>query len=243
LLTQEAKTSLTLGLPISSYNTFTGGISLNWQDTTQEVSYGDESTVVTTYETYTFNKLDHTLFPSKGAYVSLTNTSLFPIPEIVDNSLIDIASVDVAGAISLKNSFSLLFGGFAGSNIDQQLNNRTDLIPVYGFTTADRRFFPQISNRDNYGIQKLAISGGLQFSPGSQLTLIGGKSFFGISGAVGNVWDSFDTITLNGLEWRSSFDVGLRITDAFGMVLRIGAGTSQEYTLPFISFDLGNIRY
>ena len=243
LLTQEAKTSLTLGLPISSYNAFTGGISLNWQDTTQEVSYGDESTVVTTYETYTFNKLDHTLFPSKGAYVSLTNTSLFPVPEIVDNSLIDIASMDVAGAISLKNSFSLLFGGFAGSNMDQRLNKKTDLIPVYGFTTADRRFFPQIADRSNYGIEKAAICGGIQFAPWDQLTLIGGKAFFAVTGAIGNVWDSFDTITLDGLEWRSSFDAGLRITDAFGMVLRIGAGTTKGYTLPFVSFDLGNIRY
>ena len=72
---------------------------------------------------------------------------------------------------------------------------------------------------------------------------MGGKLFFSLSGAIGNVWNSFDTITLKQLEWRSSLNTGLRIIDNFGIVGRIGVGTTQNTVVPFISLDIGNISF
>ncbi|HZK20333.1 MAG TPA: patatin-like phospholipase family protein [Treponemataceae bacterium] len=243
LLIRKAKTSLTFGIPLTKKHTFTSGASFNWHDTRQEVSYGATSMSANIYANYTFNALDHTLFPEKGVYFTANNTIVFPIPTKTQVLFFDTVSIDFTSAIPLTNSTSLLLSALASTNIDEKINKRKDLKPIYGFSATDRCFLPQISNRSQYGIHKMTLSAAIQIAPWRQITLLGGKAFFALSIAGGNVWDTFDTITLDGLKWRSSFDVGLRITDAFGLLLRAGAGTTQNSVAPFFSLDIGNIRY
>ncbi|OJF77290.1 MAG: hypothetical protein BKP49_02135 [Treponema sp. CETP13] len=243
LLKKTAYFSTTFGVPFSNEHTLTGGAKIAWYDTTDEIKEGS-STINSDFNlNYIFNTLNFNLFPESGAYTSLKHICVVPVT--VDHSVpvFGITEIEAIGAIPITHSISLLLSGFAGSNIDQGLLNRTDLTPIYGFTTADRQYFPQIVDRSDYGIHKATISTSLQFAPWDQITLIGGKAYFATSGAIGNVWDSFDSITLKNLEWRASFDTGIRITNGFGIVARIGAGTTQNTVLPFISLDVGNVRF
>ena len=241
---QKASANQKFGVTLAgTSNVFSTGAGINWFDTRDAVADGVSMMTGDFFGNFTLNTLDSTCFPTSGAYVSIQGTGVLPISKQADVSLFDITQADFIGAVPLGNAFNLIFDGFAGTDISQQLNKFSGLKPVYGFSLADRRFFPQISAQAPWRIHKAAISGTLQFSPRTDLTVFGMKTMLFISGAVGNSWDSYAELSLENLQWRASFDAGIRIQDNFGILLRVGTGTTKGYVLPFISLDIGNIRF
>jgi NTE family protein len=241
---QEASANQKFGVTFAGTgNVFSTGAGINWFDTRDAAADGVSMMAGDFFGNFTLNTLDSTCFPTSGAYVSIQGTGVLPLCRQADVPLFDITQADFIGAVPLGNAFNLIFDGFAGTDISQQLNKFKGLKPVYGFSLADRRFFPQISSHAPWRIHKAAISGTLQFSPTTDLTIFGIKTMLFVSGAVGNSWDSYAEMTLENLQWRASFDAGLRIQDNFGILLRVGTGTTKGYVLPFISIDIGNIRF
>ena len=117
-----------------------------------------------------------------------------------------------------------------------------ELKPIYGCNFADRRYFPQIGFIDEYGVNEYTFEGGIQFAPWDQLTIFGGKAFTALTYAYGSIWDRKRSIGTEKSCWRSSMDFGVRITNAFGILLSIGVAESNEKTSPFISLDIGKVR-
>jgi NTE family protein len=224
-------------------NVFSTGAGINWFNTRDAVADGVSMMTGGFFGSFTRNTLDSTCFPTNGTYFSIQGTGVLPVSKQEEVAVFDITQVDLICAVPLGNAFNIIFDGFLGSDISEELNKFKGLKPVYGFSLADRCFFPQISAQAPWGIHKAAISGTLQFSPKSDLTIFGMKTMLFISGAAGNIWDSYEEISLTSLQWRASFDAGLRIQDNFGILLRIGAGTTKGCVMPFISLDIGNIRF
>ena len=243
LLIKKKNARVEMGFPFSFQHTLTAGAGIGKYSTDEAVDYGGVETTGDFNVGYTFNSLNAVCFPVYGGYAALNGTGVLPIEEHSDTAIFDITELDTEGAIPLSKRVSLILGGYGGFNISQGLHNVKDLIPVYGFSLADRRFFPQVSGSYEYGIHKIVFSAGVQAAPWNQLTILGGQAFLGISGAAGNIWDDFDDIGFSNLVWRSSFDAGIRITDIFGVIIRCGAGKTRGNIQPFISLDIGNIRY
>ncbi|MCQ2612519.1 MAG: patatin-like phospholipase family protein [Treponemataceae bacterium] len=246
---KEKAASLEFAFPFSSQHTLFTGAGIHFFDTSQSAykPAGGELFTGDFFLDYTFSSLNHPNFPTKGAYVNLSGTGVIPFGLRHGGStggIFEKVEVDAYGAIPFGNKWSLLLLGYAGMNISQQLLKTPQLMSVYGFSTgSDRRLFPQISGAGSFGLHKFAIGASLQFMPWNQLTVLGGQMLFSVSGAVGNVWKDYASLTLADLEWRSSFDTVLRVTDAFSAVIRIGAGTMENRVRPFVSLDFGTIRF
>ena len=219
------------------------GAGISWFNTVDASADGGTLFAGDFSGNYTLNTLDSTCFPTKGTYVSITGTGVLPIEKNPASHIFDIEEADIIKAFPLGQAFNIIIDGFAGTDMSHELLKVPALRPVYGFSLADRRFFPQISSLDPWGLHKAAASITLQFSPQSDLTVFGMKTFLFVSGAAGNIWNSYADISFRGLQWRASFDAGIRIQDNFGILLRLGAGTTRGYVLPFVSLDLGNIRF
>jgi NTE family protein len=236
------KIQLTFGLPLSNYFTFTTGTGINRIDTTEAIDYGRKTATIDFFTGITFDKLNHRSFPSEGFYLSVDGTGVIPVNDLEEAPVYDVETVDTTIAVPLTNKVSIILGAFTGTNFTGDLQDIPELKPVYGFSLADRRFFPQICTATEYGLNKVAFEMSIQFSPWDQLTILGGKAFFAVTGAAGNIWNSFENIGTDNPCWRSSFDMGIRVTDAFGFLLRTGAGKSRGNTMPFIALDIGNVR-
>ncbi len=246
---KEKAASLEFAFPFSPQHTLFTGAGIHFFDTAQSAYKlaGGKLFTGDFFLDYTFSSLNTPNFPTKGAYVNLSGTGVIPFGLRDGGStggIFEKVEIDAYGAIPFGNRWSLLLCGYAGMNISQQLLKTPQLMSVYGFSTgSDRRLFPQISGPGSFGLHKFVIGASLQFMPWNQITVLGGQMLFSVSGAVGNVWNDYSVLTLADLEWRSSFDTVLRVTDAFSAVIRIGAGTMKEGVRPFVSLDFGTIRF
>jgi NTE family protein len=240
---RQAAVQARLGIPFLTYNTFLSGAGIRWYDTTEIMDTGARGVNGDFFTGYLSSNVDHAIFPASGSSLSIKGTGILPIDKHDTQPIMDIVQIEALGAIPVNKNLSIVMSCFAGSNLSQTLNKLPGLQPVYAFSLADSRYFPQITDSAVYGIHKAVISAGIRFTPAGNLTLIGGKAIFSISGAAGNIWSSYQTISLKNLCWRASVDAGIRITEGSGLLLRLGAGKTRNYILPFISFEFGNIRY
>lgn len=192
---------------------------------------------------YTSNLIDRICFPHKGFYLQTGCTGVVPITYYESAHFFDKSELDVTAAIPLGSRFTFVTGGYAGADFTQNLLDVKAIAPIYSFSPADRRFFPQIAEAFSYCTCMGAASASFCYSPESGLDMLGMKLSLGVSGAVGKASRRIDSISDSSLIWRSSFDVGVGITNAFCAILRLGAGTTVDYSiLPFVSFDVGKIR-
>ena len=192
---------------------------------------------------YTSNLIDRICFPHKGFYLQTGCTGVVPVTYYDSAHFFDKSELDVTAAIPLGSRFTFVTGGYAGADFTQTLLDVKEIAPIYSFSPADRRFFPQIAEAFSYCTCMGAASASFCYSPESGLDMLGMKLSLGVSGAVGKASRRIDSISESSLIWRSSFDVGVGITNAFCAILRLGAGTSVDYSiLPFVSFDVGKIR-
>lgn len=205
------------------------------------------------------NTLNYDCLPSSGALLTLSGNYHIPITEFKDVKFIDIEEINCSGAIPLGDKFSILLGATAGFNFNQDLTKAIGLWNPLGFKMYDRQFFPNICSTLYLGTAKIAFEAGIKFTPWKTLTILGGQVHFGITGAIGDMWSSLEAITPFTPSWRTSLDLGVRLTKSFGFLFRFGVGNigkQLEYSLPestfyvystdvkpFLSFDLGNIRF
>lgn len=236
-------TDLTIGFPFSYGHTLTAGAGIHWFNTISSFSSEGTKAFVGDFNVqYFFSNFDHKTFPKRGFYLSVKGLGILPITDAKTVPITEILTADTTTVIPLGSKLSLIWNGFLGMNFSEQIQFLPGLQPIYGFSLADRRFFPQICYSPETGQHKFVIGGAIQYSPWRQLTILGGEAFFSISGAVGNVWEDYSHITLKDLVWRASFDTGIRIYEDLGVALRIGAGVTRGVVRPFVSLDLGSIR-
>lgn len=236
-------TDLTIGFPFSNGHTLTAGAGIHWFNTISSFSSeGSKSFTGDFNVQYFFSNFDHKTFPKKGFYLSIKGLGILPITDTKTVPITEVLTVDTTAVIPLGSKVSLVWNGFLGMNLSEGIKFLPSLQPIYGFSLADRRFFPQICFSPTTGQHKFVLGGAIQCSPWRQLTILGGEAFFSISGAVGNIWEDYNHITLKDLVWRASFDTGIRIYEDLGVALRIGAGVTRGVVRPFVSLDLGSIR-
>ncbi len=188
---------------------------------------------------YTFDTLNYHAFPTRGYYNDLKGVVGLPLGNDAAPIFFDVVSNDFLTALPIANNTSLIVSSFIGTNITQELALIPSIISKYGFSTYDRSFFPQITARNVFGIHKGAIKIDFQFMLPGQLTLIGGQPFIGITGATGNVWDSYESLLRfnRSLEWQTSAFFGIRLKDSIGVKFRVGAGSLDSISAPFIAVD------
>jgi NTE family protein len=187
-----------------------------------------------------FNTLDHQVFPHRGLFLNIENSTLFPVGG--SKYTADIVSADFSTALPIAEKFILSLNAFAGGEITGTMKEHTPFTLLRGFNTADRLFFPQISGRQRYGASKTAVSAAVRFQPFSNALDV--YWFLGFSGAAGSVYNDPQTLSREDLYWNMSVNAGIRFTRSFGLIFRLGAGKGvRPETTPLISVDLGSLRY
>lgn len=192
---------------------------------------------------YTFTTLDAPVFPSKGFYVRLDSTGIFPVMGENTPIAFNMTKLDFSAAIPVAPKFSLIVNAQAVSDPSLQLEKIPSFIPMFGVALGDRMFFPNISGKQQYGTQKFAAQLVLQFQPWQSITILGGQVFFNLTGTAGIITMSHQNFSTDGINWNGSLGTGLRINKSFSIMVRAGAGTTNQKIMPFISLDIGSIRY
>ena len=192
---------------------------------------------------YTFSTFDNPTFPNKGFYVRLDTTGVFPILNKNVPVAFNMTELDFTAAIPVAPKFSLILNTMAASDPSLHLEQIPNLIPFFGVALGDRMFFPNISGSQQYGTQKFAAQLVLQFQPWDDITVIGGQLFFNITGTAGIIAMNYKDFSTDGINWNASIGSGLRMNKTFSVILRVGAGTTHRKVMPFISLDIGSIRY
>lgn len=232
-----------VGLPVSNWFTLTLGANLGLYDTKEKIPGGKSYKAADFFARQSINLLDFNCLPSKGFLLDFMGETVFPFEDLKnDYESFDVEQLLIEAIIPAGEKTGILLKGFAGGNLNEKLSEYSEMLPVFGFNTADRSFFPQIAATTEYGLYKAAFAGGFIFSPWDQLTILGGKAFFGITGAYGNIWQKKDTLPKDSVLWRTSADIGIRFSDSFGIVLRGGVGKTCGDIYPFFSVDLGKVR-
>lgn len=192
---------------------------------------------------YTFTTLDAPVFPSKGFYVCLDSTGIFPVMGENTPIAFNMTKLDFSAAIPVAPKFSLIVNTVAAADPSLQLEKIPSFIPMFGVALGDRMFFPNISGKQQYGTQKFAAQLVLQFQPWQSITILGGQIFFNITGTAGIIAMDYNDFSTDGINWNASLGAGLRINKSFSIMVRAGAGTTHHKTMPFVSLDIGSIRY
>ena len=192
---------------------------------------------------YTFTTLDAPVFPSKGFYVRLDSTGIFPVMGENTPIAFNMTKLDFSAAIPVAPKFSLIVNAQAVSDPSLQLEKIPSFIPLFGVALGDRMFFPNISGKQQYGTQKFTAQLVLQFQPWQSITILGGQVFFNLTGTAGIITMSHQNFSTDGINWNGSLGAGLRINKSFSIMVRAGAGTTNQKIMPFISLDIGSIRY
>lgn len=216
---------------------------IRWLNTTDVLSDGINSMCGDFSAEYLLNTLDYPCFPNSGTYLSIKGTGILPIDEHDVVPIGDRTQIDFVEAVPFSNDVNGIINAYAGMAISEQLKKLPGYYPVYGFSLADRRFFPQISSYAPWGLHKFALGASLQYEPGSTLSVFGLNIILSISGAVGNLFADYESINLKGLKWSASLNAGIRIHNSYGILVRLGAGTTCNTVRPFLSADFGSIRF
>ena len=249
-----ASTGFLIGIRFNNHHRMHTGGAIYWSDSSQvnipQIELQREKYPNTKALTsaplnisYTFDTLDYPVFPSKGYYVKLDDTGVFPLFGTDTPIAFNLCRVDFTAAIPLSEKFTLGVNMFAGSDITRQLQKIPSLIPLFGYALGDRTYFPQISGKSQYGTHKGAVQVLFQFQPWQNLTIMGGQLFISLSGSLGEVAMDYTDFTVKGMQWNASLNAGVRINKGFSVMCRFGAGTVNNRVLPFLSMDFGGIRY
>jgi NTE family protein len=187
------------------------------------------------------NSLNAPMFPSRGLLFNVGNTVIFPLN---GGAVADMAQADFALALPVAEKAGIALNAFAGGDITGNLKNQPGRTALLGYSSAGRLFFPQIAGRQRFGAAKAAASLAAQFEPFKNTTIMGAEWFFALAAASGVIFDGFAALSPETLYWNASFNIGVRFTRSFGAVYRIGYARGEyPEPLPFISFDLGCLRW
>ena len=187
--------------------------------------------------TFTFNTLDYLFLPSRGIYASLENRFYLPLPS-GEPKFFDILYLNVQGILPVGRKFSIETGAAAGSDLSANLV-RLKGLPA-GFTAFDRLYFPNVCSTDQYYPHMAAVSVAIQFQPWKNLSILGGQLITSLSFSAGELLNEWEDFSLDDIIWNASLNIGVRIKNNFGLLLRFGAGVDISGSImPFIAFDIG----
>lgn len=192
---------------------------------------------------YTFDNLDNYAFPSDGVKFGIKNVTGFPIQAIGGPIAFNTSTIDFTTAFPFTKYSSFIWNTRLSSDVSLQLHTVPDLIPMFGFSLGDRMYFPNIPNMQRYGTHNFVTQLVYQLKPWQNITILGGQIFFNITGTFGIIAMDQKDFTLNSINWNASLGSGLRLNERFSIMLRVGAGSTANGVQPFISFDLGSLRY
>jgi NTE family protein len=189
--------------------------------------------------TLAYNSLDKQFIPSRGIYAGLENHFYFLLP-YGSPWFFNIISLDLRGALPLGRRFSIAIGTFIGTDLSSNLSGLEGL--TAGFTAFDRHYFPNIYSSTPYYSHKTATNLALQLKPWENLTILGGQVILSLSASAGELSNEWTDFSLDDFIWNTSFNIGLRIRNHFGLLLRLGTGSiGSSPPVPFIAFDIGQV--
>jgi NTE family protein len=238
------------GLRVNRYNSLSLWPEYLWFRTALPGSGGDFREDDETYSmagiaaAYTYNNLDHLLFPFRGFRLRLENHLRFTTDDLKP---FDLVSVDLGAAIPLGGYFSIDLSAFVSSVFgDPELPPG---ISTFAPESVHRIYFPHASDVFS-GEKRTALSLALRFVPLENLSILGGRLIFSMAVAAGRAgsftwkeWADFgkeDSIGMGGLIWNASFGAALIPVRNFGVQIRAGAGGSGKgRPVPFVSLDIG----
>ena len=225
------------GILIDRYSTVKAGALFFTNP--QDSPAGDDgrNTVLGFGAAYTFNTLDYLFMPSRGIYASLENRLYFPLP-FKEPQFFDILSLDLQGILPVGKKLSIVAGTYAGSDLGSNLS-RLESLPA-GFTAFDRQYFPNVCSTDYYYPHKAAASLSIQFQPRKNLSILGGQLIASLSVSAGELLNEWEDFEFDNVIWNTSLNIGLRIKNNFGFLLRVGVGSNgSDSVMPFIALDIG----
>jgi len=201
---------------------------------------------------YTLDTRDRRSFPHSGFYSNLVIRALLPFVygEIKATSII--STLNFKSTIPINKHISLSPCFYIGSDLTQNLLKNVSLIPSEGFSNYDRFYFPQMSNETQHGINKVSAALILQIEPWKKLTILGGDVFLRIGATAGNVtydWKKIIPLSQEDQEaypllWSSFAGAAVRLRENFGILLRVGLGSTTEKSVtPFFTLDIGSFDY
>jgi NTE family protein len=248
-----AGVNMDVGFKFSDSHSLRAGAGLVWLNTdngfTEALSVEDRArpdsratVAVPVRIDYIFSNLDYRTLPMSGYFVNVVNTAVFPMSRNDVPIAYNVCEVDFSLVIPVGRRFSISASGFAGSDVTQNLQDVPYQIPVFGFNSFDRMYFPHIPGKKLYGTHKGAFRAGLQFQPWDNVTILGGQIIVSTSVSIGELALRYEDFAWENMYWSASCNVGVRINKAFGVQMRFGAGSSDGTVSPFVSFDIGTIR-
>jgi hypothetical protein len=227
------------GVFINQQKTFKAGalFFINPQDYPDDAD--SRNTVLGFGALYTFNTLDYGFMPSRGIYAGLENRLCFPLP-LGDPLFFDILSLDLQGILPVGGKFSIAAGAFAGLDLSSNLSRLEGL--TAGFTASDRQYFPNVCSTSHYYSYKAAAYLAIQFLPAKNVFIFGNRLITSLSISAGELFNELEDVSFNSIIWNTSLNLGVRLKNNFGLLLRLGAGSNgSDSVMPFLSFDIGQM--
>ena len=229
------------GIRINSHNSFSFWPEYYWfkdQNITNSMAGISAS--------YTYNKLDYSIYPSGGFHIKLENNLRFALDTAPDDiKPFDIVSMDLAGVIPLGTHFSLCTSAY-GSFLFGAPGIPSD-ISAFSPDKIQRIHFPHAPGVFT-GEKRAALALTLQFEPKESLSLFGGRMIFSMTVTGGRSgssdWADWADIRKHGLLWNAHLGATLVLVENLSFQIRAGAGGGEGHSpAPFVSLDLGMSRF
>ncbi len=178
---------------------------------------------------------DSRLFPRRGTAAEVEYQAALPL---ADDDL-RFQRLEWRGETHLpfgrRASIGALVAG--GTDFTDRFDEERSLRRFQSFEQADDRIFIGYRNDPFRGRHRLALGGELRFHLGPAPGSLTAHPVLAFDGGVVDAWNRYpsdmDEITLN---WTASAGLGVRFSDAFGALLRVGMVRELQ---PFVALNLG----
>lgn len=223
-------------------------------------AYADHNANIASFGVeYKHSTLNTAIFARRGVFLDIKNVLYYPLTyhindsDVADNRIrfaadgvYNVLTIDTSFAFMVNQYFSVIANVFLGANLTVHPDDAPRFEYFFGFNQADRMYFPQVANSINYYFKKAAASFIVQYKPWDNITILGGQVILSASLSIGAAKPTVHDFvsTFDSYCWNASANVGLRLTETMGLLLRGGVGnTPTDKFTPFIAFDLGYFRY
>jgi NTE family protein len=185
------------------------------------------------------DKRDSAIFPMDGfAYSATYRTTM---PGATDGYTVFTGEGEAG--LSLATPFSVILLGKFGSDFSQG-SPASGFVPVFYLPTlADRRMFPGLTTEaDAIGNDVGALGIEIKYQPRRFVPGLAIPYYFILQGAAGEA--STDTLNFDfppgSLRWNLAGGAGLKISDSFGILFRVGWNFLWSRSYPYVAIDVGS---
>ena len=200
---------------------------------------------------YSLDLQDRKSFAHSGMYLNFNSKFIFPFSTKGFSSPSILSSLNFKGSIPLGNNISINPELFFGTDLLQNGINNINILSTEYYSNYDRVFFPQISNKTNFGINKIAGTISCQFEPWEQITILGGDVFLRANFSIGKITyrlsdiipKTEEDLERNPILWSTSIGSVLKLREGINILARIGLGSTNEKKFtPFFALDIGSFE-